>query len=74
MGDQANSTSFAFSSALMKTGIMLAGVMGTGGPISVARSMVFDVLWKLTLSQGARRATSPLRSTSPLPFLTRISC
>jgi len=54
MGVQANSTSFDFSPAFMKTGIMFPGVMGAGGPISVARSMVFDSLWKLTFSQFAR--------------------
>ncbi len=54
IGVQANSTSFDFSPWLMKTGIMLPGVMGVGGPISVARSMVFDWLWKLTFSQFDR--------------------
>ena len=44
MGVQANSTSFDLSPALIKTGIILPGVMGAGGPISVARSMVFDWL------------------------------
>src|SRR5882757_1108720 len=74
IGVQLNSTSFDFSPSVTKMGIMFAGVIGVGGPISLPFSIAFDVVWKLTFSQFESRTTSPLRSIAPLPFLTRISC
>src|SRR5436305_15324149 len=71
IGVQEKSTAL-FSSA-EKMGIMLAGEIGVGGPISLAFSIRVEPAWKLTFSKSARCTVSPLRTTSPDPFFTRIS-
>ncbi len=56
-----------------KIGIMLAGEMGIGGPISFTFSRCAEVGLKLAFSQSANLTVSPLRSTVPLPFVISIS-
>ena len=72
MGVHENSTGLGVPDT--KMGIMLAGEVGVGGPISFNLSMCGDSAWKLTFSQSAKRMVSPLRSISPVPFFTKISC
>src|ERR1700733_1344854 len=72
IGVQENS--IGFGSLDTNIGIMLAGEIGVGGPISFNFSMRGASAWKLTFSQSAKRTVSPLRVMSPDPFLTRISC
>src|SRR4029077_8641525 len=66
--------SIGLASPEMKIGIMLAGDIGVGGPISFTLSMCGDCAWKPTFSQSAKCTTSPLRATSLDPFFIRISC
>src|SRR5580704_12643495 len=73
MGVQENSTVLVLSPAA-KIGIMFAGEIGVGGPISLAFSMCACWERKLTFSQSAKWMVSPLRVTSPDPFFSRISC
>src|SRR6202171_3477524 len=72
MGVQENST--GLNAHEVKIGIMLAGEIGVGGPISFTLAMRGDCDWKATFSQSAKWTTSPLRLISPGPFFTRISC
>src|SRR5437764_2221981 len=72
MGVHENST--GFGAPAMKIGIMLAGEIGVGGPISFNFAMRGDSALKETFSQLDKLTVSPLRATSPDPFLSRISC
>src|SRR6185369_17269365 len=72
MGVQENST--GLDAPEVKIGIMLAGEIGVGGPISFTLAIRGDCDWKATFSQSARCTTSPLRLISPDPFFIKISC
>src|SRR5690348_7946170 len=74
MGVQENWTSFVLAPPVVKMGIMLAGEIEVGGPISFTLAIFSDCALKVARSQSDRRTVSPLRATSPLPFFTRISC
>src|SRR5512135_113223 len=74
LGILVQENSIALLSSEMKIGIMLAGEIGVGGPISFNLSILGACFAKLTFSQFDRLTTSPLRLTSPVPFFTRISC
>src|SRR5215469_18352073 len=74
MGVQENCTSLILAPPLVKMGIMLAGEIEVGGPISFIFAIFSDRALKVARSQSDRRTVSPLRATSPLPFFTRISC
>src|SRR5580765_5811052 len=72
IGVHENSTGLGWPA--VKIGIMLAGEIGVGGPISFTLAMRGDCDWKPTFSHSARCTTSPLRLISPEPFFSRISC
>src|SRR4051794_27882815 len=72
IGVQENSTGLALPD--IKMGIMFAGEMGMGEPISFNFAILGESAWKLTFSQSARRTTSPFLVTSPCPFFIRNSC
>src|SRR5437868_13577833 len=74
MGDQENCTSLVLAPPVVKSGIMFAGEMAVGGPISLILAIFSDRALMVARSQSDRRTVSPLRATSPLPFFTRISC
>src|SRR6266536_6528214 len=71
MGVHDNST--GLGSWEIKIGIMLAGEMGVGGPISFIFFRCAEFGPKLAFSQSASFTVSPLRSTVPLPLVTRSS-
>src|SRR5216683_7358348 len=65
--------SIGLESLETKIGIILAGEMGVGGPISFTFSRCAEVGLKLAFSQSANCTLSPLRSTEPLPLVISIS-
>src|SRR5438128_5229514 len=71
MGVQENST--GLGSCQTKIGIMFAGDIGVGGPISLIFSIVPEAGLKLAFSQSASCTVSPLRATVPLPLVIRNS-
>src|SRR5215469_11188527 len=74
IGLHENWMSLVLAPPVVNRGIMFAGEIGVGGPISLILEIFSDCALKVARSQSDRRTVSPLRATSPLPFFTRISC